>query len=289
VHLYTAEEIGDGYVYVPGGKSVVGGDPDAIEPLPRQEIALADFAIARFPVTFREYCAFLDHLDAIDPRLAEKRAPHDVRGSEGLVARRGADGHWEPMGERLIEGEARRLYPEADGHDGNVPVLLVDWFDAVAYCAWRSKREGTVVHLQGEAEWEKAARGADGRFFPWGDRYDPTFCHGRESRPFTHQPEPVGAFPTDESPYGVRDMAGSVREWVGDVFGVRTYEELTAEEEPTPETPRGESTFRRVRSGAWNAESKWARAASRGTGHFALTRGMGLGFRVAKALLRQTR
>jgi serine/threonine-protein kinase len=289
VNLYTAEEIGEGYVYVPGGVTVVGGDPDAIEPLPRQEVAVHDFAIARFPVTFREYSAFLDHLDAIDPRLAEKRAPHDVRGSEGLVARRDASGRWEPIAERLIEGEARRLYPEAEGHDRNVPVLLVDWFDAVAYCTWRSARERTAVRLPGEAEWEKAARGADGRFFPWGDRYDPTFCHGRESRPFAQQPEPVGAFATDESPYGARDMAGGVREWVGDVFGARTYEELAAEEEPTPETPRGESTFRRVRSGAWNAESKWARAASRGSGHFSLTRGMGLGFRVAKGLARRER
>ncbi|HEY8087719.1 MAG TPA: SUMF1/EgtB/PvdO family nonheme iron enzyme, partial [Polyangiaceae bacterium] len=289
VTLYTNEEIGEGYLYVPGGLTVVGGDPDAIEPLPRQEVAVGDFAIARFPVTFREYCAFLDDLDRTDPRLADKRAPHDVRGSEGLVARRSASGTWEPIAERLIEGEARKLYPAAEGHDWNVPVLLVDWFDAVAFCEWRSGKEGAGVRLPGEAEWEKAARGGDSRFFPWGDRYDPTFCHGRESRRFTQQPEPVGAFATDESPYGIRDMAGGVREWVGDVLGVRSYEELRLEEEPTADTPRGESTFRRVRSGAWNAESKWARSASRGAGHFSLTRGMGLGFRVAKTLTRQTR
>jgi serine/threonine-protein kinase len=285
VNLYTHEEIGDGYVYVPGGVTILGGDPDAIEPLPRHELDVPDFAVARFPVTFREYCAFLDDLDRSDPRLADKRAPHDVRGSEGLVARRSAASTWEPIAEQLIEGEARKLYPAREGHDWNVPVLLVDWFDAVAYCAWRSAREGVTVRLPGEAEWEKAARGTDARFFPWGERFDPTFCHGRESRPFTQQPEPVGAFATDESPYGVRDMAGGVREWVGDVLGSRTYEELSREEEPTADTPRGESTFRRVRSGAWNAESKWARAASRGAGHFSLTRGMGLGFRVAKTLV----
>jgi serine/threonine-protein kinase len=286
VRLYTNQAIGDDYVYVPGGVAIVGGDPDAIEPLPRQDVDVPDFAIARFPVTFREYCRFLDDLERTDPSAAEKRAPHDVRGSEGLVARRGVSGSWEPIGERLIEGEARKLYPADEGRDRDVPVLLVDWFDALAYCRWRSAREGAGVRLPTEAEWEKAARGTDGRFYPWGDRFDPTFCHMRESRPFAQQPEPVGMFPPDESPYGVRDMAGGVREWMGDIHGSHSAEALAADAEPSPDTPRGETPMRRVRSGAWNVDSRWARAASRGAGHFALTRGTGLGFRVAKSLTR---
>ena len=287
VNIFTNEEIGSGYVYVPGGTAILGGDPDAIGPLPRQETFVADFAIARWPVTFREYCAFLDHLDRTDPSVAEKRAPHDVRGSEGLVVRRGSMG-WEPIGERLVEGEARKLYPVEGGHDWNVPVLLVDWFDAVAYCRWRSEVEGVTVRLATEAEWEKAARGTDGRFFPWGDRFDPTFCHMRESRSFAQQPEPVGAFATDESPCGARDMAGGVREWVGDIHGDRTWEELSSEREPAADTARSESSFRRLRSGSWSTEARWTRAASRGVGLFALQRGTGLGFRCAKSLPRRT-
>jgi serine/threonine-protein kinase len=139
-------------------------------------------------VTFREYCAFLDDLDRTDPPAAEKRAPHDLRGSEGLVARRGARGRWEPIAARLIEGEARKLYPLEEEREWELPVLLVDWFDAVAYCRWKSKQIAGAVRLPTEAEWEKAARGADGRFYPWGDRFDPTFCHMRESRPFAQQP-----------------------------------------------------------------------------------------------------
>ncbi len=288
VNLYTSDEIGAGYVYVPGGEAILGGDPDAIEPLPRQEVTVGDFAIARLPATFRDYCGFLDHLELGDPALAEKRAPHDVRGSEVLVAKRGTDGRWCPVGERLVEGEARKLYPSDGGHDWNVPVLLVDWFDAVAYCRWRSAVEGVTVRLPTEAEWEKAARGTDGRFFPWGDRFDPTFCHMRESRPFAQQPEPVGVFETDESPYGVRDMAGGVREWVGDIHRERTWEELSSEPEPPADAPRSYSSFRRLRSGCWSAESRWARSASRGVGLFALQRGTGLGFRCAKSLLRRT-
>lgn len=289
VNLYTHEEIGEGFVYVPAGSVVIGGDADAIESLPRQDVNVPDFAISKFPVTFREYCAFLDDLQRSDPKAADKRAPHDLRGSEGLVVTRNAEGCWEPIAETLIEGEARKLYPVAEGHDWNLPVLLVDWFDAVAYCRWRGARDGSALRLPTEAEWEKAARGADGRFFPWGDRFDPTFCHTRESRPFTTQPEPVGAFVVDESPYGARDMSGGVSEWMGDIFGERGADALLEETEPSPDTPRGDSSLRRLRSGNWMADAKWARAASRGSGMFALQRGTGLGFRCAKTLTREPR
>jgi serine/threonine-protein kinase len=195
---------------------------------------------------------------------------------------------WEPKA-IIIEGDARKTFPEGCGHEWSVPAVLVDWFDAIAYCRWRGSRDGADVRLPSEAEWEKAARGTDGRFYPWGDHFDPTFCHMRESRPYAQQPEPVGTFPTDESPYGARDMAGGVREWVGDIFGDKSWEELSAETEPTQDTPRGDSSFRRVRSGCWSTDSKWSRAASRGVGLFALTRGMGLGFRCAKTLVRRDR
>ncbi len=287
VNLYTSEEIGEDFVYVPGGPAALGGDGDAIEPLPRQEVNVQDFAIARFPVTMREYCAFLDELYRTDAALSAKRAPHDLRGSEGYWVRREGD-RWEPKA-IIIEGDARKTFPEGRGHEWSVPAVLIDWFDAVAYCRWRGARDGAEVRLPTEAEWEKAARGTDGRFYPWGDHFDPTFCHMRESRSYAQQPEPIGTFPTDESPYGSRDMAGGVREWVGDIFGDKSWEELSAEVEPNQDTPRGDSSFRRVRSGCWSADSKWSRAATRGLGHFALTRGMGLGFRCAKALTRRDR
>jgi serine/threonine-protein kinase len=287
VNLYTSEEIGEDFVYVPGGPAALGGDGDAIEPLPRQEVSVQDFAVARFPVTMREYCAFLDDLHGTDAALSEKRAPHDLRGSEGYWVRREGD-RWEPKA-IIIEGDARKVFPEGRGHEWSVPAVLVDWFDAVAYCRWRGLRDGAEVRLPTEAEWEKAARGTDGRFYPWGDHFDPTFCHMRESRPYAQQPEPIGTFATDESPYGARDMAGGVREWVGDIFGDKSWEELSAETEPTQDTPRGDSSFRRVRSGCWSTDSKWSRAATRGVGLFALTRGMGLGFRCAKTLTRRDR
>ena len=285
VNLYGDAEIGAGFIYVPGGRVTLGGDLDAYDALARQDVFVGDYAIARFPVTMREYAAFLDDLEKTDKDVALRHAPHVGRGPEGYSMFRNAAGRWEPD-PVIIEGETRKLFPIEDGHLWNVPACLIDWFDAVAYCRWRTAREGTAIRLPTEAEWEKAARGADGRYYPWGDRFDATFCLVRGSRPFAPQPEPVGTFATDESPFGARDMAGGMREWVGDIFGEKSAAELELEERPSDDIARGESGWRQVRSGAWLTDYKWARSASRG-GLYPLNRGTGLGFRVAKSLSRK--
>jgi serine/threonine-protein kinase len=284
VNLYTEAELGPGFVYVPGGAFACGGDHLAPSALPRSDPELPDYAISRYPVTFREYCAFLDALTRIDPALAVRRAPHDLRGSEGYAVRRGESGRWEPI-ETIIEGDARKMFPLEEGHLWNVPVVLVDWFDAVAYCRWRTEVDGVQVRLPTELEWEKAARGVDGRVHPWGDHFDPTFCLMQASRPFLAQAEPIGTFPTDRSPYDVRDMAGGMREWVADIQGERTWEQLSAEKEPAATTTRGASTERMVRSGNWVSMADYCRSSARSR-LFALTRGTGLGFRVLKPLTR---
>ncbi|MFO0758548.1 MAG: bifunctional serine/threonine-protein kinase/formylglycine-generating enzyme family protein [Byssovorax sp.] len=282
VNLYTDAEIGADFIYIPGGRFVAGGDVQAPSTLPRMEVDLPDFAIARFPVTFREYCAFLDALQVHDPEQARRRAPHDLRGSEGYAARLGADGKWEPR-DVIIEGEARKMFPIEEGHLWNVPVPLVDWFDAVAYCRWRSEVAGAEIRLPLELEWEKAARGVDGRAHPWGDHFDPTFCLMRSSRPFLPQIEPVGTFAVDSSPYQVRDMAGGMREWMADVYGEQSWAETAAEDEPSSDLERGASPVRLIRSGNWVATEQYCRSAARSR-FFALTRGTGLSFRVAKSL-----
>jgi serine/threonine-protein kinase len=287
VNLYTDADIGEDFVYVPGGTAILGGDAEAYGSPPREERHVDDFAIARFPVTFREYCAHLDELELLDPGLARRRAPHDLRGSEGMAVFRSAEGRWEPYAQ-LIEGEARKKFPSEEGHFWRVPVRLIDWFDARAFCRSTSDRVGHRLRLPTESEWEKAARGVDGRFYPWGDQFDPTFCHMRDSRPYPPDAEPVGIFDADESPYGVRDMAGGVREWVADIEGEKTAEALDAEPVPSDGVERGESTSRRVRSGGSGTDHKYCRAASRST-TAALLRGPIVGFRVAKSLTENAR
>ena len=195
----------DHLCFIPGGTSVVGGDKQALDPVAWRFVDVADFHIMRLPVTFADYAAFLestsrDQRDALMPR-DDDGAPLLLRVGDALVmsAQPGCQG--------THDG------PCEDAH-WSYPVVGITYDAAVAYAAWRSDRDLLPYRLPTEAEWERAARGADGRHFPWGDQFDPAFCKMRDSRPGHFHPEPVGSFATDRSPFDVRDLAGGVRELV---------------------------------------------------------------------------
>ena len=151
-------------------------------------------------VTSAEYLAFLDALPL------DEAAAH-VPGEAGLFGQGAA--YWRHDGERW------RL-PE--GWDPEWPVFAIHLGDAERFCDWRSEVEGRPIHVPTEEEWEKAARGVDGRSFPWGNGFDPTFAHMRRSRPGPPRPWRVADYPVDTSVYGCRDMAGGMREWTSSTF-----------------------------------------------------------------------
>lgn len=191
----------DGMIVIPGGPFLALDDA---RPPKLGERTIGDFAIAKFPVTFREYARFLD---ALDDEERARRVPQSPHEGPYLLC---ADGGWR-VSPAVIEGEGRARVPAERELD--LPVFAVSWYDALAYVTWLARASGAPYRLPTSLEWEKATRGADGRALPMGHHPDPSFAKLRESRSEASQPEPVGAFPLDESPYGVRDLAGGVGDW----------------------------------------------------------------------------
>ena len=204
VKLYPDDAIGDGFVHVPAGPAALGGDGHIQGyTLPRSVVYVDDLFLSVQPVTMVEYLEFLNELACDDIDKAESRAPRlaPTGGSHLLRA---------PDGKRLM---MPTIDGQGDAWDPTLPVVGISWHDIEAYCAWRGQRDGCRYRLPTEVEWEKAARGVDGRQYPWGYRFDPSLTNMRQSLRERSAPVPVGQFPSDVSVYGVRGMAGNVRDW----------------------------------------------------------------------------
>jgi sulfatase modifying factor 1 len=157
-----------------------------------------------------------------------------------------------------------------DAH-ADEPVVGLLWREADAYCRWAGKR------LPTEAEWEKAARGTDGRRYPWGDTWDPARTNTAESG---HSGAlPVGSFPDAASPYGVLDMAGNAAEWVADYFDPAYYTY------GPDHNPRGPDRVldHGLRGGSWACPPEFAQTFFRDSSHSARPNPR-VGFRCAQTL-----
>jgi formylglycine-generating enzyme required for sulfatase activity len=158
-----------GFVWVPPGEFILGGSDGF-----KMQITRLDegFFLGKYPVTNAEYARFVAETWHNNPPF-----------------------HW--------KGQVQQS--EIADH----PVVDVDWHDALSYCSWLRAVTGKPIALPSEAQWEKAARGVDGRVYPWGDAWDAARCNTREAT------TPVGAYsPTGDGPYGAGDQAGNVWEWM---------------------------------------------------------------------------
>jgi formylglycine-generating enzyme required for sulfatase activity len=137
-------------------------------------------------------------------------------------------------------------------------VVNVSWFDALAYCRWLRETTHQVYRLPSEAEWEKAARGTDGRPYPWGSEFDKTRCNTFEAG--MGHTTPVDAYPAGASPYGVLDLIGNVWEWCSSLYADYPYNAADGREDLDA------AGWRVLRGGSW-FDAEWgARSARRLSG-----------------------
>jgi formylglycine-generating enzyme required for sulfatase activity len=181
-------------IEIPDGVFIMGSDDGYPNDIPVQKLYLNSYFISKFEVTVRQFKKFVN----------ATRYKTDAENSKKL----------------LVIGLNNSMQQVADANWGNPyfrqsdnnPVGFISWNDAKAYCKWAGLR------LPNEVEWEKAARGTDGRQYPWGNDWDASKCNsGAEGDGFIHS-SPSGAFSNGVSPYGCFDMAGNVFEWCEEVY-----------------------------------------------------------------------
>jgi formylglycine-generating enzyme required for sulfatase activity len=193
----------NGMVYVPAGEFIMGigteQSSDVHVGSPAHIVYLDAFYIDRYEVTVAEYAEFLNALGGNN--CAGKACVSEYQGQ--------VTAQWIEM----VNGS----YQAQPGFEDR-PLENASWWGARGYCHWRGKR------LPTEAEWEKAARGTDGRLYPWGNDWEPerAALYDHTLRPGTY-PLPVGTHPGDVSPYGVYDMLGNAKEWVADWYSPSYY------------------------------------------------------------------
>lgn len=254
IPLPREEDLGPDDIYIPAGHAWTGGDPEATDSLPRQRVWVDGFILRRFCVTNRELLDFLDDIarNSLDNKTLGLPASHP-----GVIAiARALPGIAEVSGRFVLHD------------DGPDPPLqdrwpaIVDGHLAVAYTRWLSIRSGEPWRLPDELEREKAARGGDGRIFPWGDHAEPAFACVLEVHRGEPLPWPVGEPATDESPYGVRGLGGTARDWCSNVWrheGPKVEGGRLRLEMADPE----DDDFRAVRGGGWGSSIAYSRGAVR--------------------------
>ncbi len=155
------------------------------------------------------------------------------------------------------------------------PVVGVNWYDATYFFEWLNKITGVAYRLPTEAEWEKAARGTEGREYPWGNIWDASKTNTSEAG--IKKLKPVGSYPNGMSPFGCYDMAGNAYDWCSDWFHIDTYKYSPAD------NPMGAVDGRRkvIRGGSWQPRGEFAARCANRAAQEPARANHNIGFRIA--------
>ncbi|MBI4489949.1 MAG: formylglycine-generating enzyme family protein [Deltaproteobacteria bacterium] len=221
--------------------------------MPRRRVFVDQFYIDMYEVTNAQFKQFVDatgYNPPVPPWFQVWNEESGEYGGKGIPPKK-----W--------------VNPVGPKSEPNHPVVRVTWQDAEAYCKWAGKK------LPTEAEWEKAARGTDGRRYPWGDHWEASRANSKETK--LGNVLPVGSYPSGLSPYGIHDMAGNVWEWVADWYDETYYQRANDKNPKGPDSGQ----VRVLRGGSWVSPSMHLRSSFR-LPHSPANRSASIGFRCAQ-------
>jgi formylglycine-generating enzyme required for sulfatase activity/class 3 adenylate cyclase len=220
-------------IVVPAGEFLMG------EGREQHELFLPDYQLGKYPVTNAEYKKFIE---------AGGYQDKDLWTEAG----------WQEVGQTQTEP---RYWQDARFNKPNQPAIGLSWYECVAYCRWLSNKTGQLYRLPTEAEWEKGARGSDGRMYPWGNKFEAHLLNAREGGQKVCTTTPVGIYPAGVSPFGVFDCAGNVWEWCATRWK-KAFPYDVCQDEWKPDYLEGKN-LRALRSGSWNYKAEAARCGYR--------------------------
>ncbi len=237
--------IGD-MVLVPAGKFIMGSDKGDVEKMgleygnvkplyldehPLHTVELPDFYIDAYEVTYQQYAEYVKATGATPPiqwvengyLLSLRQADMDHLPVEVLRKLATKAFHLDLDTRGMDKAPLVVAINERLAYMDRLPVNYVAWSDADHYCRWAGK------HLPSEAEWEKSARGPNGREFPWGDVWQAGMSDSEDEQ-WDDGIAPVDAYPSDKSEYGVYDLTGNVSEWVADWYQAYPGSDYTSDD-----------------------------------------------------------
>jgi formylglycine-generating enzyme required for sulfatase activity len=250
---YVNEKDGSILIEIPGGEYIAGIGMDKsfrkkVGASPVRKVNVETYKIGKYEVTNKQFVNFLSEYGSLTDSAghplvvlaAKKYIYFKIKGADDAYAflkcRITKDGKWFSY----------------ERNCGKRPVIYVTWYGAKVYCEWAGLR------LPSDAEWEKAARGTDGRLYPWGNEFNDNYCNVAISKYTPNSKnmvdvDSIGMYPLGVSPYGCHDMVGNVMEWCSDWFNEDGYENQL--QNGKVEDNKGKKKI--LRGGSWYADEHW--------------------------------